>query len=203
MSDLLDMQVRYYPEILRRMAAGEKLSTASGEEEKLAAAILVAEALENEKRAEADPSDGQEKKAIEVGLGTLSLLGLAVPTALRAGKKIIQKARGEAAIPEEAGELLKSFKKLVEEREKTQAAKRMAIAAGLGGAAVGALATKALEKKDEPSATKKSSESNRIEEAKLAEGEGTKEPEATEQSSAAPGSPNARALLDKVLKNLQ
>ena len=201
MSDLLDMQVRVYPEILRRMAAGEKLSAASDENEKLAAAMLVAEALENEKKAEAPA--GQEKKAIEVGLGTLGLLGLAAPTAIRAGKKIMQKARGEATIPEEAGELLKSFRKLVEEREKTQAAKRMAIAAGLGGAAVGALATKALEKKEEQPATKKSSESNRIEEAKLAEGEGAKEPEATEQSSTAPGSPNARALLDKVLKNLQ
>lgn len=196
MSDLLDMQVRYYPEILRRMAAGEKLSIASDENEKLAAAMLVVEALENEKKAEAAPA--QEKKAIDIGLGTLALMGVAAPTVVGAAKKFITKVRGEPAIPESAEELIKSFRKIMEEREKVQATKRMAIAAGLGGAAAGALAVKALGRNE-----KKSSESNRIEEAKLAEGEGTKEPEATEQSSAAPGSPNARALLDKVLKNLQ
>lgn len=201
MSDLLDIQVQVYPEILRRMAAGEKLSAASDENEKLAAAMLVAEALENEKKAEAAPA--QEKKAIDIGLGTLALLGLATPTVAGGVKKLITQARGEPVIPEAAGEILKSFRKIIEEREKADVAKRMAIAAGLGGVAAGAIAAKALSKDDK--GEKKSSESNRIEGAKLAEGEGTeaKEPEAQEQSSPAPGSVNARALLDKVLKNLQ
>lgn len=197
MSDLLGIQVQAYPEILRRMAAGEKLSAASDDQEKLAAAMLVVEALENEKKAGAAPADGHEKKALVPELMGGAALGALLK---RPVGEAIKKMRGEPAIPEAAEELIKSFRKILEEREKAQAAKRMAVAAGLGGAAAGALAVKALDKGD-----KKSSD-DRIEGTKAAEGEAiqeTKEPEATEQSPAAPGSPNARALLDKVLKALQ
>jgi hypothetical protein len=43
MSDLLDVQIGMYPTILRRMAAGERLSVDGDETEHLAAALLVSE----------------------------------------------------------------------------------------------------------------------------------------------------------------
>jgi hypothetical protein len=177
MSDILDVQIQLYPELLRRMAAGEKLSssTESDDAEKLAATMLVAEAIENEQAA-AEP---QEKKAIlEIGLGTAALVGLAAPKI----KELVQKARGVPHMPETSAELTKSFRSLLEEQAKTQAAKRTAVGAAVGGAAVGALATKAVEKKDKDRDEKDSSAP--VESVKSAE-----------------GSPSARAVLDKLLKN--
>jgi hypothetical protein len=179
MSDILDVQIQLYPELLRRMAAGEKLaSTESDESEKLAASMIVAEAIENERAAEAAEAPAhQEKKAIlEIGLGTAALLGLAAPKI----KEMVQKARGVPHMPETSAELTRSFRGLLEEQAKTQAAKRTAVGAALGGAAAGALATKALEKKDRD---EKDSAAAEIETVKNAD------------------APSARAVLDKLLKN--
>lgn len=198
MSDLLDVQVRCYPEILRRLAAGEKIASSSSEAEKLAATMLVVEALENEKRAQ--PAPVAEKKAVDVSLLTLGLGALALPQM----KAIVQKLRGEPAVPEAAEQLLKSFRTIIDERAKAEVAKRTAVLAGLGGAAAGAAAVKLLDKsKDE----KSSSDKNGPVVEKKAEGETPADvsvPAASQETQAsASGSPGSRALLDKVLKNLQ
>lgn len=150
MTDFFNKEAELYPEILRRLAAGERLGTAADETEKMAAALLVAEALENEKAADAAPGEpAQEKIAlVELGLGAL-LGGLAAGPVRRA----IQKMRGEPDIPEHASQLLRSFREILEERQAAEAAKKKLLATGLIGAGAGALAAKALlGKKEEPAA---------------------------------------------------
>lgn len=156
MKNLLDVQVELYPELLRRLAAGEKFSAAVDDEgEKLAAVALVVEALENEIAAEASGEKRPQEKTALIG----ALEGLAAG-ALLAGpvSKGIKALRGEPQIPEHAQELLKSFRTILESRRAEDLAKRRLGMAAVGGAAAGALAVKALEKKDEAKAAADESE---------------------------------------------
>ena len=171
MKDLLDVQVEMYPTILRGIASGEKIASDADEQEKIAATLLVAEALEEQK-------EPQEKKAlVEAGLG--AALG-----ALAAGplKKAIQKLHGEPEVPEAAGELLKSFRKILESQEAAAKARRGAVLAGLGGEVLGAGAVKALEHKEEKAAEDKSAE---------------KEVPVSQDAK------NARAVLDRLMKSFE
>src|SRR3990170_3966382 len=130
MSDLLDIQVELYPELLRRMAAGEQLPSTADDTEKTAATLLAVEAIENERAAE-QPAPAQEKQAIvELGLG--AALGAALKDPLT---RLMQHLQGKPAVPEAAGELIKSFRNILEERARTESARRSAVLAGLGGAA--------------------------------------------------------------------
>lgn len=148
MSDLIDVQVQLYPEILRRMAAGEKLAGKSNDDtEKLAAALLVADAIEKDA---AEPEPEIEKKAVglEIGLGSLAL-GAMVGPALKRG---IQKLRGIPALPEGEAELVKSFRSIIEARSEADAAKRKLMLGIGGGALAGAAAAKLLDKKQDSKA---------------------------------------------------
>jgi hypothetical protein len=156
MKNLLDVQVELYPELLRRLAAGEKFSAAVDDEgEKLAAVALVVEALENEIAAEASGEKHSQEKTALIG----ALEGLAAG-ALLAGpvSKGIKALRGEPQIPEHAQELLKSFRSIIESRRAEDIAKRRLGIAAVGGAAAGALAVKALSKKDDEKAAADESE---------------------------------------------
>lgn len=146
----MDEQVRLYPELLRRLASGERLASRQDENEKLAATALVVEALENEKKASetsSEPKDGHQKEALIAEMGVGALLA-------HYGPKVVRKLRGEPEVPETAAELLKNFRRIIQEKEKAESAKRMAIATGLGGAAIGALAVKALDKGEKKAAEK-------------------------------------------------
>jgi hypothetical protein len=212
MTVLLDKEIELYPELLRRLAAGERLASASDEAEKLGATMLAAEAIENEK---AKDAPAQEKTAIvELGIG--AVLGAALKEPV---KSLIRKLRGEPVVPETAEELMKSFRKILEEREKTEAARRAAIVTGLLGAGAGALAVKALSKKEESKAAasvqevkiSNSTARNTVVDASTATPEEKKadEPPADkiekveEGAPSGDGNPGARALLERLLKKLQ
>ena len=193
MSDLLSAQVDLYPQLLRRMAAGERLGSESDDTEKLAASLLVAEAIE---RDQAEPAPAIEKKAIglEVGLGSMAL-GAAIGGPL---KRAIQKLRGVAALPEGEAELVKSFRTIIEERAKTDAAKNKLMLGIGGGALAGAAAIKLLNNKNEskaasePVVAKKEAVAVSNIENKIAS-EKSSEQKAPEQKT-------ARAVLGRLLK---
>lgn len=74
MSDILDVQVELYPAILRRLAAGERLSESGDETERLAASLLVADAIEKnagdakpvvEKKADVAESNIEQEEKVE------------------------------------------------------------------------------------------------------------------------------------------
>ena len=195
MSDLLDIQVELYPELLRRMAAGEQLPSTADDTEKTAATLLAVEAIENERAAE-QPAPAQEKQAIvELGLG--AALGAALKDPLT---RLMQHLQGKPAVPEAAGELIKSFRNILEERARTESARRSAVLAGLGGAAAGALAVKALEKKESAAAPAPAAE-------KSAETPEAEKVDVTasniDETNADAGTVGARALLDRILKNFR
>jgi hypothetical protein len=137
MSDLIDVQVELYPAILRRMAAGEHLASQQDDTEKLAATLLAAEAIEAERAAQAPV----EKKAIDMGLGTLLLGSFAAGPI----KKAINKALGNPELPTEGAELIASFRKIMQGQAEAESAKRKMLMIGLGAAGAGALAVKSLE----------------------------------------------------------
>lgn len=196
MSDLLNVQVQLYPEILRRMAAGEKLaSTETEETEKAAASLLVAEAIE-EQRVQEQPI---EKKAIaEALLG--AGLGAALGPALKRG---INKLRGVPALPEGEQALMDSFKKILDAREEAAKAKSKLLLVGAGAAAAGALAHKALSKKDEKAAAdieETATQDNADEKNDVAESNIAREEEKPIEQT--PEQKNARAVLDRLLKGI-
>lgn len=189
MSEFIDVQIQLYPELLRRMASGEKLASSEDKEdaEKIASTLLVAEAIENEQAAEASAAH-IKKEGIEIG--TALLAGLALPHA----KKMVSAARGIPNVPEDVAQISQSFRKILEEQAATQAAKRKAVGAAVGGAAVGALATKAVEGKKHEA----------VEEAVRTERR--REKSSSDETVVAPAKVadeaiDARALLDKILKN--
>jgi len=202
MSDLLDVEVQLYPELLRRLAAGERLASAGDEQEKIAATALVVEAIEHEKKAQNEKPEKQiEKKAL---LPELLAMGAGLALAGPA-KKMIQTMRGEPAIPEQAQELMKSFRRILEERAAAESARRKLLLTGIGGAAAGALAVKALEKKEDSKAAEE-----KPSEKKADGGDVTGSNDVTVSNTASDGakkpdegSPGAKALLDRVLKHLQ
>lgn len=176
---LLDEQVAVYPEVLRRMAAGERLASDQGENEKLAATMLVVEGMEKERAAakQAEEKPAAEKKAIvELALGTALGAALKGPAS-----RLLKKMRGEPAVPEEAAELLKGFRRIYDAREAERLAKRQVFGAAVGGAGLGVLGMKALEKKEKAAAN------GSTEETKVAEANGS----------------SARGLLSKIMKNFQ
>lgn len=193
MSDLLDVQVELFPVLLRRLAAGERLASESDDTEKLAASLLVAEAIENQRTSSEDETPAEqpreEKKAVLAELGVGALLGAAATKI----KPLIQKLRGTPEI-EGGGELIKSFRDIIRSQQEAQSAKRKLLLAGVGGAAVGALATKALEKKKESSATP-------VEEVKSADVAVSNIEEEKPIEQKTPETKNARAVLDRLLKN--
>lgn len=75
-----DLEIRLYPELLRRMAAGERLASSGDEAEKLAATALVVEALESEKVAQPDKAASliNPNVSVNIGQGTLASAGAAV-----------------------------------------------------------------------------------------------------------------------------
>jgi hypothetical protein len=173
---LLDEQVRVYPELLKRMAAGERLASDQGETEKLAATMLVVESIEKEQAAKKAEEKPEIKKEAIVELGIGAALGAALKGPVG---RMVRRMRGEPQVPEEAAELLKGFRRIYEAREAERLAKRKVLGAAVGGAGLGVLATKALEKKDKAAAT--------TEETKVADGNG----------------PSARGLLTRIMKNFQ
>lgn len=190
-AEFLDVQIQLYPELLRRMASGEKLASAEDKEdaEKIASTLLVAEAIENEQAAEAASAPAPIKKE-GIALTTALLAGLAMPHVVKGVKSM----RGIPAVPESVEQLSKSFRTILEERAATEAAKRKAVGAAVGGAAVGALATKAVENKkheavDEAVRTERRREKSSSDETVVA------------PAKVADEAIDARALLDKILKN--
>jgi hypothetical protein len=137
MSDLLDVQINTYPELLRRMAAGEHLASQQDDTEKLAATLLAAEAIEAEQAAQAPI----EKKAIDISTAIIG--GLAIAPL----KKFFAHLQGSPVVPEEGAELIQAFRKIMQGQQETEALKRKMLMVGLGAAGAGALAVKALEGK--------------------------------------------------------
>lgn len=197
-----DLELTLYPELLRRLAAGERLVSDSASAEKLAATALVVEQMEA-KLAEAPV----EKTAIvgEIAFGLGSMMPITTGMLVGAGikepvKRMIMKMRGEAAVPEQASELLKSFRSILEARKAEAAAKSKAIAAGLLGAAGGAAAIKLLEKKEDAGAAKAAAAEPVAEKAAdLSLVHASAGPAKSEATKAA--APGARALLERVMKN--
>lgn len=192
--DLLDLQVQLYPDLLRRMASGEKLSSSpdKDEAEKIASTLLVAEAIENEKAAEEAHAHAAPIRKEGIALTTALLAGLAMPHVVKGVKAM----RGIPAVPESVEQLSKSFRTILEEQAATQAAKRKAVGAAVGGAAVGALATKAVENKKQEAVEHAVRTERRHEKASSEEAVVEAPAKITD------GAIDARALLDKVLKNL-
>lgn len=193
MSDLIDIQIRSYPEILRRLAAGERIASAGDDVEKLAATALVVEAIENERAAEHIAPE-HSKEAVVPELAAGAALGAVFKEPVR---RMLRRARGLPEIPEQNLELLRGFRQIIEAKDEAASARRKTLLALAGGAAAGVVATKVLSKKDEKSSAAPA------EAAKAAE---TPEPVAEKkiETPAEPeGSPvvNARALLDRVMKN--
>lgn len=93
MSEFLDVQIQLYPELLRRMASGEKLASSEDKDdaEKIASTLLVAEAIENEQAAEAAPAPIKKEG---IAIGTALLAGLALPHV----KKMVSAARGRKSV---------------------------------------------------------------------------------------------------------
>ncbi len=184
MSDLLDVQIQLYPEILRRMAAGEKLSSKTEDTDKLAATLLVAEAIEKDA---AQPEPAVEKKAEVKKEAIAEMLGGAALGALLgpALKRGINKLRGVPALPEGEAELVKSFRSILDARAEADSAKRKLLLGVGGGALAGAAAAKLLEKKHE---SKEAVAPSNIE-------------KATEQAPAQDKS--ARAVLGRLLKSFE
>lgn len=205
MSDFIDVEVQLYPELLRRLAAGERLASSSDEAEKIAATALVVEAIENEKKAQEPAPAAIEKQAIvgEVALGLTNLMPVSAGVGaglLSAGplKKLIQAARGKPAIPEETAEILKSFRSIVQERAATEAARRNAVLMGAAGVGAGALAMKALSKSKDESSKKESSAPAEVATKAADEVAAPAEVAKPEENSVA-----TRGILDKILKQLQ
>lgn len=214
MSDLLSVQVELYPELLRRLASGERLASEADDTEKLAASLLVAEAIEAERAQEVAPEQEKNAIGVELGVGSGLALGAALGGPLR---RAIAKLRGEPAIPEQAAELMKSFRSIMDARSEADAARRKLLIAGAGGVAAGATAVKMLDSKKESKAAseeisgsasgkivpdngiKSGSVSSEPKAAAVAESNIEVEEKPVEQKT--PETKNARAVLDRFLKN--
>lgn len=205
MSDILDVQIGMYPTILRRMAAGERLSVDGDETEHLAAALLVSEMTKassfagNEQKdptvARLDLKDKYGPKAGRVLATAHSLLtggGSKVSSAVATGKIAEDKKDLPAFLKkdDEKSES-KSEKKDDEKGEKKN------LPPWLKGKS---------EKKDEKSESKSDEKDEKSEKEEKDEDEkdsadvavsniGTAEP--AEKT----GSPSARAVLDRLLKS--
>ncbi len=184
-----ETEVQLYPELLRRLAAGERLASRQDETEKLAATALAVEALENQKTAQ--PKNGHDKEALVTELGIGALIGHAAP-------KIVRKLRGEPDVPETAAELMKSFRRILQEKEKAEAAKRMAVATGIGGAVAGGLAVKALDKDKKEAADK---DDDKKDEKKKGAPPWVKDKEEKKEGADKTASP--RAILDRIMMNFK
>lgn len=214
MTTNLQTQVELYPQVLRRLAGGEHLASMQDEVEKLGATMLVVEALEKEA---GNQANGHAKEAVD----PISLiLGGAVGAAAKSPiARALARRRGKEILPEYASEVLSAARKTMEAEQAARAARATAVAAGFGGAAGGALLTRALMKKetaakpDEKSKTASEKEKPVAEEETQKTGQFAQDPPkevfdttradvppATEKATAAK---QARVVLDRVLKNFQ
>lgn len=191
MSDLLSVQVDLYPQLLRRMAAGERLGSEADETEKLAASLLVAEAIEKDQAEASVEKTAEVKKEAIAELIAGGALGALIGPALKRG---IQKLRGVPALPEGEAELVKSFRSIIDARSEADAAKRKLLLGIGGGALAGAAAIKALDSKKEKAAAAPVAEKKEA----VAPSNIEVEKKSSEQSVV---SQDARAVLGRLLKN--
>lgn len=209
----LDIQVELYPQVLRRLAAGEHLASMQDDLEKIGAISLIVEALEKEAKNQPVNGNGAVNGATKEAIDPISaIVGGAAGAALKGPiGRGIAKLRGKA-VPE-SEEIFSLVRKTLQEEEKARAARTKMIAAGAAGLGLGALATKALTKEPKAAESKEpqKKEGQFVQDPPL-EVFNTSRPDvppATEKVTAPAIPPvsnqatQARAVLDRIMKNFQ